>query len=88
MRTPEPKRGRGQPPKDEVDYVRWDAVQECRDRRGDDHIPRTWESTFAAVSELLQGTPYAGAPETIRDCYRRVLKNSRATPGRYYLRDK
>lgn len=84
---PAPKRGRGRPPADETDFVRWDMVTECRDRKGDDHIPTTWEATFEAVSEMLRGTPHQGTPETIRASYKRVLKRSRTQPGRYYLPD-
>jgi hypothetical protein len=86
-RLPPPKRGRGRPPADETDFVRWDMVQECRDRRGDEHIPTTWDKTFEAVSEKLRGTPHAGNPETVRASYKRVLKRSRITPGRYYIKD-
>ena len=82
-----PSRGAGRPPADATDYIRWDMVQECRDRRGDDHIPTTWEATYEAVSEALLGTPHWGTPETIRASYKRALKRMRATPGRYYLRD-
>jgi hypothetical protein len=82
-----PKRGRGRPPADETDYLRWDMVQECRTRRGDVGIPLTWAATYSYVSDALRGTPHWGSAETIAASYKRVIKRMRANPGRYYIRD-
>lgn len=82
-----PQRKPGRPPADEADFVRWDMVQECRDRRGEIGIPLTWEETWHAVSDMLRGSPHWGTAETIRASYKRVLGRSRASPGRYYIKD-
>jgi len=74
---------------DLVHYVRWDAVRELRDRKGEDGIPRSWEKCYAHASDILKGTKAEGAPETIRASYKRVAQEMRERLAqRYYLSHK
>jgi hypothetical protein len=80
-RTPSAKRKM-----DLIHYARWDAVQELRDRKGEEGLPKTWEECYARVSAFFEGTQAQGSPETIKRSYQLVargLKSSRA--HRYYL---
>jgi hypothetical protein len=79
--------GRRSHDSDLIDYARWDAVTECRDRRGESEIPTTWEATYFEVSKMFAGTNAAGETDTIKKSYQRVEQRMRLIPGRYYLPD-
>jgi hypothetical protein len=76
---------------DMVHLARWDAVKELCDRRdefeerGDDRA-RTWDNRYVAVSELFEGTPAAGEPDTIKASYQFVEREVREKRGwRFYI---
>ncbi len=71
---------------DMIHFARWDAVKECRERKGQRGIPDTWEKCYAAVSEMLEGTLAEGAEETIKASYQLVERRGREGDGlRYYV---
>ena len=70
---------------DIIHYTRYDAVRECRDRKGQRGIPTTWPECYAAVSEMFEGTEAAGSEETIKASYQLVARRMREGDGlRYY----
>jgi hypothetical protein len=62
---------------DMIDFARYNSVLEVRD-----HGIR-WEDAYDIASELLSGSRAEGAPETIRESYRRVTNRSKTAPLRY-----
>jgi hypothetical protein len=68
-------------------FTRWDAVREMRDRQPElASIASTWDATYAAVAELLEGSEAAGTEETIARSYKLVQREMRAgRGGRFYL---
>ncbi len=77
-----PKRpGRGSYTEDMKDYVRFIRVFELMIGLN----PPTWEESYWRVSEELEGTEYAGAPDTIKKSYQRVKKRMSKNLGRYYV---
>ena len=73
---------------DMIHFVRWDAVQVFRERKGEPGIPKTWAGYFDAASEYLEGT----APKAVPRQFVRATSSSlsgygrsRATADRYYL---
>ena len=75
---------------DAIHFARYDAVQELRARRdefalrGDDRAA-TWDSIFAAVTELLEGTDAAGGPDAVRRSYELVKRDMAAGRGAKYF---
>ena len=70
---------------DMIHFARYDAVTECRDRKGQRGIPTTWPECYAAVSEMFEGTEAAGREETIKASYQLVARRMREGDGlRYY----
>jgi hypothetical protein len=55
---------------DFVHFVRWDTVEEVRERQKialpDDDLGKTWDECYSAASKLLRGTFAAGTSETIK----------------------
>ncbi len=74
---------RGRPRNDAVDYARWDAVRELRDRRQElrDTLKPTWEAAYENASEMLEGTEAQGEPHSIKASYQRVERLLRSGGG-------
>jgi len=71
---------------DMIHFARWDAVTECRDRKGQRGIPTTWPECYAAVSEMFVGTEAEGAEETMKASYQLVARRMREGDDlRYYI---
>jgi len=72
-------------------FARWDAVLEFRERKklgelADVDYPGTWEGAYPAVSELLEGTPFAGGEDTVEKSYKlvqRLMRQGKA--GRFFV---
>lgn len=74
---------RGRPRDDAVDYARWDAVRELRERRQElrDTLKPTWEAAYENASEILKGTKAHGEPHSIKASYQRVERLFRSGGG-------
>ena len=76
---------------DAIHYERWEAVIELRGRRREllmrwsDDRGMTWEKCYAAVAEMLEGTPAAGTEETIKRSYQYVQGTMRQGKGRRFF---
>jgi hypothetical protein len=67
---------------DMIDYTRWDALTELRERRQElqDVLRKRWGGTswlkcYAAVADHLAKTPAAGGPDAVKKSYQRVNRN-------------
>lgn len=72
--------GRGSHAEDVKDYVRFVRVFELKEG---DLI--TWEEAYFRASEMLEGTEYAGSPDTMKKAYQRVKRRMGRNLGRYYI---
>lgn len=63
-----------------VDFARYDMVRDCIENG-----KLTWEAAYVRTEQLLTGQFGAGSIESIQVSYKRVARNMRANPGRYYM---
>jgi hypothetical protein len=76
------KRWRRRYRQDMIDYIRWDAVNELRNRV--DEFGLTWRDTYETVSKYFEGTPAAGGVDAIERSYKLCQSRMKKDPFRYY----
>jgi hypothetical protein len=66
--------------KDRVDYARYFVVKVLRES----DPPVKWEDCWAKASDGLRGTVSAGSSRSVQESYKRVKRQMRTQPFRYY----